>query len=342
MDIHNYEARLANTYKNLEKADILEENKLAIKEFAELLASMGLNKGRVAKYIYSLAILARRINKPFRDLTKKDVEELMLWLNGSHYSPHTKSDFKKILKRFIKWLKTGSLDKSVPFPPEVSWIQVEVKPNERKKIEVLTDDEIESMIKAAGNARDRALIAVLAEGGFRIGEILPARIKDVTFDERGARIVVTGKTGPRIVRLITSAAALAKWIEEHPRSRDPDAFLWPSLSPNRKHVDRPLSYQKAARILKEIARKAGVQKRIYPHLFRHTAATRDSRYLSDRELILKYGWAGDSSMPGTYAHLSGADLDDKLLAIYAGRPVETIRPKFAPIICPKCGQEKAC
>ncbi|MGC9209553.1 MAG: zinc ribbon domain-containing protein, partial [Nitrososphaeria archaeon] len=64
-----------------------------------------------------------------------------------------------------------------------------------------------------------------------------------------------------------------------------------------------------------------------------------SRYLSDRELILKYGWAGDSSMPGTYAHLSGADLDDKLLAIYSGRPVETIKPKFSPIICPRCGYQ---
>jgi len=92
------------------------------------------------------------------------------------------------------------------------------------------------------------------------------------------------------------------------------------MSPNMKHLDRPLSYQKTVKILKEIAKKVGVQKRIYPHLFRHTAATRDSRYLSDRELILKYGWAGDSSMLGVYAHLSGADLDDKLLAAYSGRP----------------------
>ena len=40
-----------------------------------------------------------------------------------------------------------------------------------------------------------------------------------------------------------------------------------------------------------------------------------------------------------YFHLSGADLDNKLLTIYAGSPVETIKPKFAPIIYPKCGAE---
>ena len=32
-------------------------------------------------------------------------------------------------------------------------------------------------------------------------------------------------------------------------------------------------------------------------------------------------------------------MDNKLLAVYAGRPIETIKPKFAPIICAKCGQE---
>ncbi|MDG7039449.1 MAG: tyrosine-type recombinase/integrase [Nitrososphaerota archaeon] len=93
----------------------------------------------------------------------------------------------------------------MPFSPEVSWIHTEIKANERKQIDMLTDDEIERMIKAAINIRDKAFIAVLAEGGFRIGEILPAKIKDVVFDERGAIIHVTGKTGPRIVRLITSA-----------------------------------------------------------------------------------------------------------------------------------------
>ncbi len=70
--------------------------------------------------------------------------------------------------------------------------------------------------------------------------------------------------------------------------------------------------------LKRIAKAAGVSKRIYPHAFRHTAATRDAAFLTDRELILKYGWAGDSGMPAVYSHMNPAQLEAKLTFIYSG------------------------
>ncbi|MDG7038331.1 MAG: tyrosine-type recombinase/integrase [Nitrososphaerota archaeon] len=337
MDIHNYQERVESGYRKLERAKINEQNRNDIREFARLIESMGLSKGRVAKLIFTTIKFAEKIDISFKEMTKKDVEDLMIWLNNENYTPITKNDMKKIFKRFTKWVKTGSLERDVPFPHEVSWVHTEIKSNEQRQIDVLTDDEIKLMIAIASSIRDKAFVAVLAEGGFRIGEILPARIKDVAFDERGAIIHVTGKTGPRIVRLITSGPMLSRWIEEHPRASAPDSFLWPSLSPNRKNIDEPLTYQRVQLILKRIARSAGIQKRVYPHLFRHSAATRDSSYLSDRELILKYGWAGDSSMPATYVHMNPSMLDDKLLSVYSGQKIEPQKPKFAPIICPRCG-----
>ena len=50
-------------------------------------------------------------------------------------------------------------------------------------------------------------------------------------------------------------------------------------------------------------------------MFRHSAATRDARYLIESELKLKYGWSGGSQMAQVYVHRSGADLDNKLLAV---------------------------
>ncbi|MGC9209215.1 MAG: tyrosine-type recombinase/integrase [Nitrososphaeria archaeon] len=205
--------------------------------------------------------------------------------------------------------------------------------------EVLTEDEVQAMIDKAPKLRDKAFIAVLYEGGFRIGEILPATLGDLQFDENGARLRVHGKTGGRTVRLITSAPLLARWVDEHPYKDNPEAPIWISLTKNFQKKLQPMKYHYVTQMLKETAKKAGIKKRIYPHIFRHSAATRDARYLTESELKLKYGWAGGSNMAEVYVHLSGADLDNKLLAIYAGRPVETIRPKFAPIICPKCGQE---
>ncbi|MGC9145998.1 MAG: primase-like DNA-binding domain-containing protein [Nitrososphaeria archaeon] len=87
---------------------------------------------------------------------------------------------------------------------------------------------------------------------------------------------------------------------------------------------RPMEYHRVVKMLKETARRAGVKKRIYPHLFRHSAATRDARYLTESELKLKYGWVGGSDMAEVYVHLSWADLDNKLLAVYAGRPTPNL------------------
>ena len=85
--------------------------------------------------------------------------------------------------------------------------------------------------------------------------------------------------------------------------------------------------------------KAGIRKKIHPHILRHSAATRDAKFLTEAELKVKYGWDMASKMAAVYVHLAGKDLDDKLVSIYAGKQIEPPRPEFRPIICQKCGEK---
>jgi integrase/recombinase XerD len=66
------------------------------------------------------------------------------------------------------------------------------------------------MISAATRIRDKTFIAVGHDGGFRVGEMLGIKIRDIEFDEQGARINVSGKTGGRVVTAIASAPLLAR------------------------------------------------------------------------------------------------------------------------------------
>ncbi|MGC9211751.1 MAG: hypothetical protein ACP5FU_06355, partial [Nitrososphaeria archaeon] len=52
VDIQNYDKALESAYRRLAEAEILEKNRSSIEEFARLLGSMGLNRGRIAKYIF--------------------------------------------------------------------------------------------------------------------------------------------------------------------------------------------------------------------------------------------------------------------------------------------------
>ena len=72
------------------------------------------------------------------------------------------------------------------------------------------------MIDAANSIRDKALIACLYEGGFRIGELGGLSLGDVTFDRYGAMVIVNGKTGMRRVMLIFAMPYLSQWLESHP------------------------------------------------------------------------------------------------------------------------------
>ena len=123
--------------------------------------------------------------------------------------------------------------------------------NRKLPEEILTKEDIKKMIDAARTPRDRAIISVLYESGCRVGEFLSMRIKNVSFDRYGAVIVVHGKTGYRRIRLVSSVPYLAEWMNSHPFSEDPEAWLWISLNNFRR-----LPYNFLRTILRVIAKKA--------------------------------------------------------------------------------------
>ena len=94
-------------------------------------------------------------------------------------------------------------------------------------------------------------------------------------------------------------------------------------------MNRRLSWVRWDRRLKQIARDAGIQKRVFNHMLRHGSATRNAKFLTDSELKVMYGWSMSSKMPTVYVHLSGKDLDDKLTALYSGTKIEQ-KPEFTP------------
>ncbi len=67
--------------------------------------------------------------------------------------------------------------------------------------------------------------------------------------------------------------------------------------------------QELRKLIREAKRKAGIAegRRIYPHLFRFTAATRDSIKYTEPILRKKFRWKPDSQMPSYYQNISNED-----------------------------------
>ncbi len=330
VEIYPYSKRIERLLTKIKNSRIDVATKKCISEFYYDSLTRGLSKGRLLKYLYVLFRVATFLNKPLTKATKEDIANFIRKLESKNYSEWTKHDYKVVLKIFYRWLR-----KTDEYPEEVKWIKTSVRNSHLLPEEVLTETEVKTMAECATNLRDKAFILVLYESGCRIGELLTLRIKNVHFDDYGAILLVTGKTGDRRVRIIAATPRLSSWIENHPLKDDPDAPLWVCFSTNNLH--NYFSYPAAKKMLKDTAKKAGIKKRIYPHLFRHSRATFLANHLTEAQLKQVFGWVQDSKMASTYVHLSGRDVDNALLQLQ-GIKTETVKKeKVIKIVqCQRC------
>jgi hypothetical protein len=111
--------------------------------------------------------------------------------------------------------------------------------------------------------------------------------------------------------------------------KDPESWLWITKY-NRKSRERYslMDGQSIRKLLEKISRKAGISKRVYPHLLRHSRATHLASFLTEAQMKEFFGWTQSSKMAATYVHLSGRDVDNALLKIY-GLKIEEARPEEA-------------
>ena len=310
LDVHKIEQRLESSLRRLNESNISERNKELILEFRDYAFSIGLSKSRILKYMNLLQKLSEWLNMPFDKANKNDIMRVMRHIEQKNYASWTKNDFKVILKRFYKWLNGDD-----EYPEAVKWIKCTMKKNNQKLPEdLISQREVESIIKAADRYRDKALVSLLYETGCRISEILNMRIKHVSFDDYGAKITVHGKTGMRRLRVVSSVPYLSAWIEIHPSRDDKESPLWVGLGTRNK--GKPIRYSNVRVLIAKLAKKAGIKKRVNPHLFRHSRATHLAKHLTEAQMNQYFGWVQGSDMPATYVHMSGRDVDYAILKLH--------------------------
>lgn len=338
IDVHKQRERYDGAVRILKNDKrISEQNRKLIFKFTYDLQAEGIGLARVTKYLYMLPILARRLKGDFEKATLEDVKKLVAGVNKSDYADWTKSDLRITLKRFYRWLR--GLEKGED-PPETRWIRGGNSSNRILPEELLTEDDIEKMALAAENSRDRALVLLASETGGRIAEDLNLRRKHVQFDQYGAILIFSGKTGDRRVRIVSSAPALAQWMNDHP-SKNPEAPLWVVIG-DHNHGE-PLLYDASRKVLRTLAKRAHISKKVNPQAFRHSRASFLANIMTERQMEQYLGWTTGSKMPKVYVHLSGKETDSVLLRLHGieKESPQTSKPKLTAKTCSRCKQKNS-
>jgi integrase len=337
-DIHHLEKRIQANLRRFEGEFSPEFYKLVLK-YCDAMTLDSVSNAVKDKHLTCLLTLSRLLETKWEKATKADIQKLVIKFMSKYsktgQETHTTQDFKKVVKIFVRWLKTGERRKNSDKvdPQEIRWIRINRVKDQIAREDLITEDELTRMIHACGGSlRDRALIATHYDAGSRAGEVLTLQIKHVVFDQNGAMIKVSGKTGARPIRIIRSSIHLRAWINSHPFKDNLEAPLW--INQSKHKYGQQLSYAGANRTLKEIAQRAGITKRIYFHLFRHSQVTKTSSFMTEAQQKIRYGWSSSSKMPGRYSHLTISDIDDALLSHY-GIKTDEVKPKEAQK-CPFC------
>ncbi|MFQ5951250.1 MAG: tyrosine-type recombinase/integrase, partial [Candidatus Geothermarchaeales archaeon] len=296
----------------------------------------GLSLVRVSRRLFTTRYLSRMLGKRFQDATKQDVEDLVGKIESKEMSPWTKVDYKKMLKLFYKWLR--GTDEP---PPEVRWIKCakNIPPKLLKK-DLLTPSEASSIVQAASRVQDKALFSAFYDSGRRPGEIFGLNIGDVEFDTLGAKLRVDGKMGGDIVRICGSAPRVALWVDNHPDRDNMAAPLWVSTDHGKI---RRMTYKAARKRLEKAVQIAGLKKRVWYYLFRHSRITAACTKLSYSEMCHLFGWKQGSNMPMFYVHLAGEDRDHAFRKMN-GMPLEESQSEdsnYAPQECTRCGRKNS-
>jgi integrase len=292
IDIHNMKLRLSRAEAALQRADINQVDKDLIYDFENQMFADGLGIARIAKYLASLKALYKLQAWSVQHVTAKDITAILARIERSDWMSWTKHDYKLALRKYLIFADRQELASLIRLPKVSTGKLPE---------ELITPEHIEELLVSARTTQDRTFLFCLWESGARIGELLSLRRKHVQFDHLGAVLIMDGKTGMRRVRILESAPLLDEWISD--RSFRPEDAIFPK------------TYRAYAKSLKTLSRRAGISKRIYPHLFRHSRATFLAGYLTEAQLCCYMGWTISSAMPRIYVHLNGHDLDEALTRI---------------------------
>ncbi|MFC6875380.1 tyrosine-type recombinase/integrase [Halobellus marinus] len=302
----DYEAAAARILAYIDSADhIHPENKQLIKDYHRDMLLADISAAQQQKVLAHFKIITDHVGETrFVDLDKDDITELVAWLYTRGTAPSTVVDYKQAIKQFWKWLNNGE------DPEETKWIKR--GPIEQKRIlpqSLLTPADIQSLLEACHNNRDRAFIAVLWETGARIGELIDLQVGDIEQSAFGRQMIVSGKTGSRRLLLLESESYLDSWLTVHPNWQT-DAPLWCKIDTKQGSPDETISYQYIRlRILDKAREQAGINKPVNPHHFRHSRATYLANHLTEAQMCTWFGWVPGSRVPGRYVHLSGRDID---------------------------------
>ena len=243
-------------------------------------------------------------------ISYEHLQEFLYQISKINYSERTQARWISSIKGFFSFLLEDELREDNPSA------LLETPKLGLYLPDTLSLEEIEKLISATEEntdlaKRNRCMIEVLYGCGLRVSELTELQISNINFKENYLKIQGKGDK----VRFVPLADYTADFITNyinnirHKQKINPQHSDILFLNSRGAQISRQMVFL----IIKEIVRKAGIQKNISPHTFRHSFATHLLQNGADLRFIQEM--LGHSSITTTeiYTHLNTEELHETIL-----------------------------
>ena len=229
-----------------------------------LIYEKGLSENTVSAYISDINKVSGQ--EEYFDIENFLPDIYLMSSNNKNYSGSTKKRIQSSINQFLKYL----IDENFIANIEINNISIM---SEKKLPNVLSPNEIDKLIDFYNHdlfisSRNKTIIDFMYSTGCRVSELINVEESDIDIEEAFVRLEGKGSK-QRIVplgsKVLINLESYLPLRNKDRKSKNNKLFI----SKSYKNLDRTAVF----RIIKSTGVKAGINKELYPHILRHSAAT---------------------------------------------------------------------
>ena len=221
----------------------------------------GYSKSTIRQYGKFLQELLVYVGKPVQEITGDDIVGcLNAYAEARKISGSTKDHKRLICSSFFGFLHDrGYINRNPMATIDPIKYVAEVR-------EALNSREVEKMRIACGsNIRDNLVLELFLATGCRVSEVVGMRVEEIDLDNGCVKVLGKGQKE----RIVFLSDRSLEYLDRYLAGRQTGPVIVSCRAPH-----QGLKKNALENIIRAIAKRAGLTKRVFPHLLRHTFATR--------------------------------------------------------------------
>lgn len=219
-----------------------------------------------------------------KNINEQDIKDFL----GKFTEVNTQRNYHSAIKKFyLICLNQKDKFKYIPY----------AKKNEKLPI-VLSVEEIQRMFTACENLKHKVILALLYSAGLRVSELINLKWKHI--DKSRMIINIIQAKGNKDRQVMLSPDLIPLLYAYHKEYKSKEYVL------NGQNIEKEIRYSERSvgEVIKQLAVKACINKRVYTHLMRHCSFTHLVEAGTDINLIQKLAGHSNVKTTNLYLHIS--------------------------------------